>query len=587
MSSESALTHAEADYREGNIDSKIRQHLTAPSQEHSDESFAGFIMAIDLKRLLVYTVMGINIPVQVIFSVQLTRKDNCIYCRMVQEAYLLSHWPLAEVAAVVEVNTNTEHIVAAGTMELRDMHLVGLCDLRSVFEKSSQTSGAGEGTADRADRCMPKGTRSVSKLVLSMSVSAILGLAWVGEELARPVCSSQACEKHALTWMLGVQTGSWNWTGGTDKNSGHATHTEDNADMWIRFRSSMHQHHQKCHDLLSVLQFSLGVLKCAAPTTFGAHSLKIPDTASGKGLASTTWNTATRHLSSQRAGTTHQHHFRAGHGLRRFSRVSKRFDVALQLALYHTLELSTDDADACVARLAGALHLAALVTTLVLRAPTCPRMASPALRSMCALSAPTQPAFDMELLAAAPLTDTLPYTLFDNFLAVPARARITHLALPHFFGVSPAAHVVSPNAAPHLAVLDNSPGLAAALGSGHPLCRLTLRIARTLYDGLRLAALFGALGSTRKELGLILAPNVDIRMGAGEYGRGAGGTRAVSGALQMRRVDAPPAGYSGDRGSQGRRRPVASRGMDTASAWIGIALHRVSFWGARAGSGYA
>ncbi|KAH9021793.1 hypothetical protein EDB85DRAFT_2293394 [Lactarius pseudohatsudake] len=48
MSAESALTHAEADYCEGNIDSKIRQHLTAPSQEQSDQSFAGFIMAIDL-----------------------------------------------------------------------------------------------------------------------------------------------------------------------------------------------------------------------------------------------------------------------------------------------------------------------------------------------------------------------------------------------------------------------------------------------------------------------------------------------------------------------------------------------------------
>ncbi|KAH9031174.1 hypothetical protein EDB84DRAFT_1578814 [Lactarius hengduanensis] len=271
-----------------------------------------------------------------------------------------------------------------------------------------------------------------------------------------------------------------------------------------------------------------------------------------------------------RPRTTHQHHFRAGHGLRRFSRVSKRFSVALQLALYHTLELSADDADACVARLAGALHLAALVTTLVLRAPTRPRMASL-----------TLPAFDMELLAAAPLADTLPYTLSENFLAVPARARITHLALPHFFGVPPAAHVFSPNAAPHLAPSSVPP---------------ELRIARTLYDGLRLAALFGALGSTRKELGLILAPNVDIRMGAGEHGCGAGGTRAVSGAPQMRsryyrtcrRFDAPPAGYSGDRGSQGRRRPVASHGMDTASAGIGIALHRVSFWGAlgtRAGSG--
>ncbi|KAH9010229.1 hypothetical protein EDB84DRAFT_1570694 [Lactarius hengduanensis] len=51
MSAESALVHAEADYREGNIDSKIRQLLTAPSQEHSDESFAGFIMAIDLSSV--------------------------------------------------------------------------------------------------------------------------------------------------------------------------------------------------------------------------------------------------------------------------------------------------------------------------------------------------------------------------------------------------------------------------------------------------------------------------------------------------------------------------------------------------------
>ncbi|KAH9015549.1 hypothetical protein EDB84DRAFT_1526061, partial [Lactarius hengduanensis] len=80
---------------------------------------------------------------------------------------------------------------------------------------------------------------------------------------------------------------------------------------------------------------------------------------------------------------------------------------------------------------------------------------TPALRSMCAVSALMLPAFNVELLPVAPLTDTLPYTLFENFLAVPARARITHCALPHFVGVPPAAHVVPPNAAPHLAVLDN------------------------------------------------------------------------------------------------------------------------------------
>ncbi|KAH9158886.1 hypothetical protein EDB89DRAFT_1385192 [Lactarius sanguifluus] len=44
----------------------------------------------------------------------------------------------------------------------------------------------------------------------------------------------------------------------------------------------------------------------------------------------------------------------------------------------------------------------------------------------------------------------------DDFLTATVRARLTHLALPHFVGVPPAA-------APRLAVLDSTPGLAAAL----------------------------------------------------------------------------------------------------------------------------
>jgi len=47
LSPESALTHAELGYREANIDSKIQQYLTPPSQEHSLELFAHFIMATD------------------------------------------------------------------------------------------------------------------------------------------------------------------------------------------------------------------------------------------------------------------------------------------------------------------------------------------------------------------------------------------------------------------------------------------------------------------------------------------------------------------------------------------------------------
>ncbi|KAN0129344.1 hypothetical protein V8E53_012828 [Lactarius tabidus] len=44
---ESALTQAEVDYRTANIELKIEQHLMAPSQEHSVEQFAHFIMTTD------------------------------------------------------------------------------------------------------------------------------------------------------------------------------------------------------------------------------------------------------------------------------------------------------------------------------------------------------------------------------------------------------------------------------------------------------------------------------------------------------------------------------------------------------------
>jgi hypothetical protein len=133
------------------------------------------------------------------------------------------------------------------------------------------------------------------------------------------------------------------------------------------------------------------------------------------------------------------------------------------------------------------------------------------------LTALTLPAFDADLLAAAPpslarltlLADTLPFVFFDQFLA--ARPHITHLALPNFVGVPPGAHEVPTKAVPSLVALDSSPGLAVALAHGRPLQRVTLRIASTLYDGLRPAALFGTLGSHLKELVLVLAPDVDAR----------------------------------------------------------------------------
>ncbi len=47
LSPKSALTRAELNYREANVDLKIQQHLVASSQEHSVEPFAAFIMAMD------------------------------------------------------------------------------------------------------------------------------------------------------------------------------------------------------------------------------------------------------------------------------------------------------------------------------------------------------------------------------------------------------------------------------------------------------------------------------------------------------------------------------------------------------------
>ena len=67
------------------------------------------------------------------------------------------------------------------------------------------------------------------------------------------------------------------------------------------------------------------------------------------------------------------------------------------------------------------------------------------------------------------LAYNLRYAFFGDFIAAPARARFTHLALPRFVGVPPAVHEVPPTAAPRLSVLDGSPGLAAALAPGRPL----------------------------------------------------------------------------------------------------------------------
>ncbi|KAH8991234.1 hypothetical protein EDB92DRAFT_2103691 [Lactarius akahatsu] len=83
----------------------------------------------------------------------------------------------------------------------------------------------------------------------------------------------------------------------------------------------------------------------------------------------------------------------------------------------------------------------------------------------------------------------------------------------------------------------------AALIPGRPPPRVTPRIASTLYDGLRPATLFGALGSALKELGLVLARAAVERAGlaasAAQVGRLAVAERA-------RASHALPADHAGD-----------------------------------------
>ncbi|KAH9010488.1 hypothetical protein EDB83DRAFT_2322430 [Lactarius deliciosus] len=152
---------------------------------------------------------------------------------------------------------------------------------------------------------------------------------------------------------------------------------------------------------------------------------------------------------------------------------------------------------------ARAVHLAALVTTLTLRAnppahgPSFVLALALALRYMRALSALTLPAFDAELLSAAP-----------------ARARLAHLALPHFVGVPPAAHDVPP------ALWCSTPSPAAHEATDReravqrPANRGAVRHARLLTEGAR------ARSRVRRGRAYV---RVVIRR-AGEYERRAGGT---------------------------------------------------------------
>jgi len=60
VSSESALTRADLEYREANIDLKIKQQIMASSQENSMMLFAGFIMATDIGLSILASIKSIS-----------------------------------------------------------------------------------------------------------------------------------------------------------------------------------------------------------------------------------------------------------------------------------------------------------------------------------------------------------------------------------------------------------------------------------------------------------------------------------------------------------------------------------------------
>ncbi|KAH8986635.1 hypothetical protein EDB86DRAFT_3082689 [Lactarius hatsudake] len=139
----------------------------------------------------------------------------------------------------------------------------------------------------------------------------------------------------------------------------------------------------------------------------------------------------------------------------------------MQLALYGTLDLSADDTDACIARLASA-RPSRCASILPTRArPTVVLALALALRTGHALAAdPTRRCTSLRITSM----------IFSPRLPAPC---LTHLALPHFVGSLP----------------------RGCARSRPPRC-VTLRIASAQYDGLHPATLFviGALGNTRAGL---------------------------------------------------------------------------------------
>jgi hypothetical protein len=107
-------------------------------------------------------------------------------------------------------------------------------------------------------------------------------------------------------------------------------------------------------------------------------------------------------------------------------------------------------------------------------------------------------------------TDMHPFAFFNKVFA--AYPQIVHLALLNFVGVPPRRRLGAPDDCSSFPCVRRSrPGLAATLAPGQPVQRVTPLVTSTLYDGLRVAVLFDALGSQLTELVLVLVPDVDTQ----------------------------------------------------------------------------
>ncbi|KAI9438900.1 hypothetical protein H4582DRAFT_2056772 [Lactarius indigo] len=217
MSPELALTHAEVDYQEENIDLKIQQHLAASSEEHSDESLAAFIMATDLTRSLVYTVLGINIPVQVYLLTGVEGKPQGMMNIFIIE------WSTNRILGVKEVDTDVEHTVVAGGAPPATPVWNGFSNawssLVTLFGSGlgSRVRCTGPDCAISAKLCLRStlcevgertGKRGQVGVCLIGHVEVYLEHIW-GFVLPLADQLHNLSSKHSLEWALGVRTESW------------------------------------------------------------------------------------------------------------------------------------------------------------------------------------------------------------------------------------------------------------------------------------------------------------------------------------------------------------------------------------------